>query len=67
MPELVLSTLTILFVTIGLLGVATVFLVVRPITSNDARRRIAIIATVVGVAVLLLFALAGNTILGLMG
>ena len=67
MPELVLSTLTILFVTIGPLEVATVFLVVSPSTSNDARRRIAIIATVVGVAVLLLFALAGNTILGLMG
>ena len=67
MTGLLLSTLTVLFVTIGPIEVASVFLVVSPGTSNDVRRRIALIATLVGTIVLLIFAVGGNAILEFMG
>jgi multiple antibiotic resistance protein len=67
MSELILSTLTTLLVTIGPIEVATIFLVVTPAASPDSRRKIALIATIIGAVVLLVFALGGNALLGLMG
>ena len=67
MTGLLLSTLTVLFVTIGPIEVATVFLVVSPGVSHEIRRRIALVATLVGTIVLLVFAVGGNTILEFMG
>lgn len=66
MTGLLLSALTILFVTIGPIEVASVFLVVSPNTSQEIRRRIALIATFVGTIVLLIFAVSGNIILEFM-
>lgn len=67
MFEVVLSTLTILFVTIGPIEVATIFLAVSPTKSRQVRRKIALIASVIGIGVLLAFALGGNALLKLMG
>jgi multiple antibiotic resistance protein len=67
MPELVLSALTILFVTVGPIEVATVFLAVSPKVKPEARTRVAFLATLVATIVLLAFALGGNQVLELMG
>lgn len=67
MSELVLSTLTILFVTVGPIEVATVFLAVSATLKPQARFRVALLAAVVGTIVLLGFAFGGNQVLELMG
>lgn len=59
--------MTILFVTVGPIEVATVFLAVSPKVKPEARTRVAFLATLVATIVLLAFALGGNQVLELMG
>jgi multiple antibiotic resistance protein len=67
MLELVISALTTLFVTIGPIEVAAIFLSVTPRATAAQRRGIAITATIVSAAVLIAFALGGRTMLQLLG
>lgn len=67
MSELILSALTILFVTVGPIEVATVFLAVSPTVKPEAGFRVAFLAIVVATSVLLAFAVGGNQVLELMG
>jgi multiple antibiotic resistance protein len=67
MSELILSALTILFVTVGPIEVATVFLAVSPTVKPEARFRVAFLAVLVATSVLLAFAVGGNQVLELMG
>jgi multiple antibiotic resistance protein len=67
MLELALSALTTLFVTIGPIEVAAIFLSVTPHANAAQRRGIAITATIVSAAVLMAFALGGRTMLELLG
>jgi multiple antibiotic resistance protein len=67
MLELIISALTTLFVTIGPIEVAAIFLSVTPRATAAQRRGIAITATIVSAAVLIAFALGGRTMLQLLG
>jgi multiple antibiotic resistance protein len=67
MQELVSSALTIFFVTIGPIEVATIFLAVTPGFSSQARTKIAVIASLIGGLILLVFALGGNALLHALG
>jgi multiple antibiotic resistance protein len=67
MQELVSSALTMFFVTIGPIEVATIFLAVTPAFSSEARAKIAVIASVIGGLTLFLFALGGNALLRALG
>jgi multiple antibiotic resistance protein len=66
MLELAISALTTLFVTIGPIEVAAIFLSVTPHANAQQRRGIAITATIVSAAVLIAFALVGRTMLELL-
>jgi multiple antibiotic resistance protein len=56
-----------LFVTIGPIEVATIFLAVTPGFSSPARKKIAVIASVIGGLTLFVFALGGNALLNALG
>jgi multiple antibiotic resistance protein len=67
MQELISSALTMFFVTIGPLEVATIFLAVTPGFSSEARKKIAVIACLIGGMTLFVFALGGNALLHALG
>jgi multiple antibiotic resistance protein len=67
MRELASSALTMFFVTIGPIEVATIFLAVTPGFSPNARTKIAIIASSIGGLTLFVFALGGNALLHALG
>jgi multiple antibiotic resistance protein len=66
MGKLAISAFAILLVTVGPIEVASMFMALAGSEAEPSRRRLARRAALVGVVVLLGFALAGNALLGLL-
>jgi multiple antibiotic resistance protein len=67
MLELAIAAFTTLFVTVGPVEVAAIFLAVTPKETAAQRRTTAIAASIVAAAVLLAFALGGRSLLAVLG
>jgi multiple antibiotic resistance protein len=67
MLELAIAAFTTLFVTVGPVEVAAIFLAVTPKETKIQRRNTAIVAAIVAAAVLLAFALGGRSLLAVLG
>lgn len=65
--EYFLNAFATLFVTIDPIGLAPIFLAVTAGTAAETRRMIAVRSCVIAVIILMLFAIAGDSILGLLG
>lgn len=67
MLELAIAAFTTLFVTVGPVEVAAIFLAVTPKETKAQRRATAIVAAIVAAAVLIMFALIGRSLLAVLG
>ena len=65
--EFFLNAFATLFVTVDPIGLAPIFLAVTADVSAETRARIATQSSLIALIVLMLFALAGNNVLGLLG
>jgi multiple antibiotic resistance protein len=67
MIDIALNAFTTLFVIIDPLGLLPVLLALTPGVSTAERRRMALTGTLIASAILLVFALVGDVVLGLLG
>lgn len=65
--ELAIAAFTTLFVTVGPVEVAAIFLAVTPNETRTQRRATAVVASIVAAAVLVMFALVGRSLLQVLG